>query len=222
MNAIGYVRVSTKEQAKNGVSLAMQAHKIRQYAELADMELVEIKSDEGKTAKNMNREGLEFIIKAVKNREVDAVIIYKLDRLTRSLKDLNLLVELFNKNDVALCSIKDSLDTKTANGRMVINLLGTISQWEREVISERTSEALQELKASGKRYGQIPFGKELANGRLVNCTQEQEIIKEIKALKNKGYGYTKIASVLNDEGYTTRQQTSYSKQTVYSLCANLS
>lgn len=221
MKAIGYVRVSTNEQAKNGVSLDLQARKIRQYAELKEIELLDIKADEGKTAKNMHREGLQNVIKAVQNREVDAVVIYKLDRLTRSLKDLNYLIELFNKNNVSLCSIKDSLDTKTANGRMVINLLGTISQWERETVAERTSEALQELKAEGRRYGQIPFGKMVVCGRLTNNPQEQEIIAEIKALKSKGYSYREIAEVLNGKGYTTRQQTLFKKQTVYSLYAHL-
>jgi len=219
IKAIGYVRVSTLKQE---ISVDMQTKKIKQYAELNDLELQDIIIDHGKSAKNLKRPGAKKLLSLVKSHKIDTVIIYKLDRLTRSLKDLNNLIELFNKNDVSLASIKDSLDTRTANGRMVINLLGTISQWEREVIGERTSEALQELKASGKRYGNIaPFGKQYVNGRILPNILEQEILNTIEDLKAQGCSYTKIANELTMEGYTTRKGTQYTKNSVYKIAGSV-
>ena len=113
MNAIGYIRVSTDEQAREGVSLENQREKIVAYCSLNDMILVETITDEGISAKNLNREGMQTLISLVKHGKVNAVIVYKLDRLSRSVKDTISLIELFEKHKVAFHSIIDHIDTKT-------------------------------------------------------------------------------------------------------------
>jgi len=219
MQTVGYVRVSTVKQE---ISVDIQVDKIKQYAKLNDLHLTDIIIDQGKSAKDLHRPGMEKLLKLVLSHRIDSVIIYKLDRLTRSLKDLNRLVELLNKHDVTLTSIKDSLDTRTANGRMIINFLGTISQWEREVIGERTSEALQELKASGKRYGRIaPFGKQYVNGRILPNILEQEILNTIGDLKAQGCSYKEIAEELTRGGYTTRNGSNYNKNSIYKVARSV-
>jgi len=132
MKAALYTRVSTEEQSKEGVSLSNQLDKCRLQAQLSELSIVREIQDGGKSGKSLNRPGIEEIIRLAKRKEIDAVVIYKLDRLTRNVSDLNRLIELFTKCGVSLISVKDSLDTQTAAGRMVINILGTISQWERE------------------------------------------------------------------------------------------
>jgi len=153
LKAIGYIRVSTADQAKQGFSLDLQGNKITLQADLADYDLVEIIRDEGHSAKNMKRPGIERVIQMVKAGEVEAVIIYKLDRLTRRVADLDRFIQLLNKKDIALISVKDSIDTKTAAGRMVLNVITAISQWEREAIGERTSDALRLKRSRGEKTG---------------------------------------------------------------------
>src|SRR2546422_11769131 len=111
MRAIGYVRVSTDKQAEDGVSLEVQEVKIRAMAVVQGAELLDLIVDGGESAKNLVRPGMERLLALVNERKVDTVIIAKLDRLTRSVKDLCGLLELFEKRNVALISVAESLDT---------------------------------------------------------------------------------------------------------------
>jgi len=138
MQAIGYVRVSTDKQAETGGSLEAQAEKIRAMAVVQGAELSDVIVDGGESAKSMNRPGLRRLLALVEARKVDTVIVAKLDRLTRSVKDLCELLELFERKGVALVSVAESLDTGSAAGRLVITIMGAVSQWEREAIGERT------------------------------------------------------------------------------------
>jgi len=124
MQAIGYVRVSTDRQAEQGVSLEAQEAKIRAMATVQGAELMEVIVDGGESAKSLNRPGLQRLLGLVNACEVDAVIVAKLDRLTRSVKDLCGLLELFETRKVALISVAESLDTGSAVGRLVITIYG--------------------------------------------------------------------------------------------------
>src|SRR5690348_10951065 len=156
MKAIGYARVSTDRQAEQGVSLEAQEAKIRAMATVQGAELIEVIVDGGESAKNLNRPGLRRLLALVEHGTVDAVIVAKLDRLTRSVKDLCELLELFEKRKVALVSVAESLDTGSAAGRLVITIMGAVSQWEREAIGERTRDALRHKRAQGERTGNVP------------------------------------------------------------------
>jgi site-specific DNA recombinase len=157
MKVIGYVRVSTEEQSQQGVSLSNQEQKIRAYCTAKDWEMITVIRDEGCSGKDLNRPGVQEIIKGCRKRTFDVVVTMKLDRLTRSVKDLGYLVEdVFNKHGIAFSSLQDNFDTSTANGRMVMNILATLAQWERDVISERTRDAMQFMKNSLKLIGAVP------------------------------------------------------------------
>jgi hypothetical protein len=119
MLAIGYARVSTDRQADQGVSLDAQTAKIRAMATVQGAELLDVVVDGGESAKSMNRPGLQRVLDLVRDGKVEAVIVAKLDRLTRSVKDLCELLELFERRRVALVSVAESLDTSTAAGRPV-------------------------------------------------------------------------------------------------------
>src|ERR1700738_477499 len=163
MKVIGYARVSTDKQAETGVSLDAQIGKIRAMAVLQGAELLDI-IVEGESAKNLNRPGMARLLALVDKREVDAVIVAKLDLLTRSVKDLCALLESFERRGVALVSVAESLDTGSAAGRLVINIMTAVSQWEREAIGERTRDAMQHKKSTGRCVGNIAYGYRLAAG----------------------------------------------------------
>jgi site-specific DNA recombinase len=155
MLTIGYVRVSTDRQAEHGVSLEAQEAKIRAMATVQGAELLDVIVDGGESAKSLNRPGLQRLMALVNGGKVQAVIVAKLDRLTRSVKDLCGLLELFEKRKVALISVAEALDTGSAAGRLVITIMGAVSQWEREAIGERTRDALRHKRRNGERVGNI-------------------------------------------------------------------
>jgi len=150
MKAIGYVRVSTEKQADFGVSLEAQSEKVRAMAVVQDAELAEVIIDAGESAKSLNRPGMARLLSLVDSGAVDIVIIAKLDRLTRSVKDLAELLERFTRRGVSLVSVAESLDTGTAAGRLVLNIMTAVSQWEREAIGERTRDAMHHKRANGE------------------------------------------------------------------------
>jgi DNA invertase Pin-like site-specific DNA recombinase len=129
MKAIGYIRVSTAKQADSGVSLEAQSETVRAMATVQGAELVEVIVDAGESAKSLNRPGMERLLSLVDSRGVDTVIIAKLDRLTRSVKDLAELMERFKRRGVSLVSVAESLDIGTAAGRLVLNIMVSVSQW---------------------------------------------------------------------------------------------
>ena len=207
MKAIGYVRVSTDKQAEQGVSLEAQEAKIRAMATVQGADLLEVIIDGGESAKNLNRPGLKRLIGRVDSGKVEAVIIAKLDRLTRSVKDLCSLLELFEKRGVALISVAESLDTASAAGRLVITIMAAVSQWEREAIGERTRDALWHKRRSGERVGNIRFGFRLSpDGKHVEPDPgEQGVLTEIRHLRQSGYTMRGIAAALNRQSVRTRR-----------------
>ena len=132
MKTVGYIRVSTDEQSTNGVSLAEQRAKIKGYANLYGLTLVAVIEDAGQSAKSMDRPGLRQVLDMLGKGMVEAVVVSKLDRLTRSVRDLGqLLDEQFGaQGKAALLSVSEQIDGRSAGGRMVLNLLATVSQWK--------------------------------------------------------------------------------------------
>jgi len=193
IKAVGYVRVSTEEQAREGLSLAAQEEKIRAYCTAKGWRLVRIYRDEGFSGKDLNRPGLQSLIQDLKNDGFEAVVVAKLDRLTRSVRDLGYLIDdLFD--GVALASVEESLDTTTAGGRFVLHILGAVAQWERETIAERTRNTLRFKRERGEWVGRIPYGFKIGpDGRLVEDPEEIKNIQRMKRLRRRGRSYREIA-----------------------------
>jgi len=121
-------------------------------------DLGEVIVDAGESAKSLNRPGMERLLSVVNAGAVDIVIVAKLDRLTRSVKDLADLLERFTRRGVSLVSVAEALDTGAAVGRLVLKIMTAVSQWEREAIGERTRDAMSHKRAKGERVGTLPFG----------------------------------------------------------------
>jgi site-specific DNA recombinase len=217
--AIGYIRVSTDKQAEHGVSLDAQCEKIKAMAIVREVELTEMIIDAGESAKSLNRTGMARLLELVNGRKIDTVIITKLDRLTRSVRDLADLLELFEKRGVSLISVNESLDTATAAGRLVLNVMASVSQWEREAIGERTRDAMRHKKANGERVGTISFGYRLApDGLHVEPEPiEQEILYRIRELREAGFTLDAIATELTTQGFTTRRGGAWKKQHIHNI-----
>jgi site-specific DNA recombinase len=216
MKAIGYVRVSTEKQADHGVSLEAQSEKVRAMAVVQGAELMELIVEAGESAKSLSRPGMARLLSLVDAKAVDVVIIAKLDRLTRSVKDLAELLERFTRRGVSLVSVAESLDTGSAAGRLVLNIMTAVSQWEREAIGERTRDALRHKKSQGERVGTVPFGCRLAaDGVHFEADPgEQAHLARIRQMRNEGHTTRRIADELNRDGVTTRRGTAWRHQYV--------
>jgi DNA invertase Pin-like site-specific DNA recombinase len=209
---VGYIRVSTIEQANDGVSLAAQRAKLEAYALALDLELVEICVDAGVSAKSLDREGLQQALDAMRSKRADGLVVAKLDRLTRSVVDLGWLIEPKRFGERwELLSVGDSIDTRTAAGRMVLRMLAVVSEWEREAIGERTKAAMEHLRSEGVAVGRAPFGQRYSepneDGRraLVPVAGEQTVVQRIRELRANGSTWRTIAAQLNDEGHQTKR-----------------
>jgi len=214
MKVIGYTRVSTEEQATSGISLADQAAKIRAYATLYDLDLVELVEDAGESAKSMDRPAMQAALLAVREGRAQGILVAKLDRLTRSVGDMaNLITEYFgdrSTHGASLFSVTDLVDTRSANGRLSLNIITTVAQWEREVIGERTRAALAHLKANGVKLGQ-PVLEADAEG--------QATAARIHELKAEGKTLRDIAAVLTAEGRKTRRGGAWAPATIAKVLA---
>lgn len=230
MKALGYVRVSTSEQSAKGHSLDAQSTKIKQLAALHEIENVIIIADPGASAKNLKRPGIQEVIAEIKAGNVSHLIIAKLDRLTRSVLDLQIIMALCEKHGVALMSVADSLDTKSAAGRLVINIMASVAQWEREITAERTADTIAYMKANSlKTGGTTPYGynkvliepvvnPEKPKYKLVKNYDEQAIISQIISYRYTGLSFRLIAEHLNELKIPSKSGGKWHSETVSAIC----
>jgi site-specific DNA recombinase len=216
---VGYIRVSTREQAETKLSLTHQEEKIRAYASSKDLNIDHIYNDAAESAKDLNREAIRQLLADVEKGKIGHVIIYKLDRLIRNVENLGFLVRLFDKKIVTLSSVQESLDTSNASGRFVVNILGNIAQWEREQIQERTQAALDVKRRRGEKLGGIvPYGFRSRQGRLIGHPDEQKVLREVLKSRKGGEGYQDIAESLNKRKVKPRNGARWYASTIRSIC----
>ncbi len=209
--AAGYIRVSTQEQAQEGVSLSMQAEKIKAYCALNDLTLVGIYGDPGISGKSIkSRPGIQAVLSLVKAKRISAVVVYKLDRIGRNTVETLDIAKRMDKAGVALHSITEKLDTQSALGRFFFTMTASLAEMERALIAERTSSALALKRSKGEKTGGFcPYGYRSVEGKLVPDADEQRLIKRIKTLRRKGYSYQRIADTLTEKGIFTRKGTRF-------------
>jgi site-specific DNA recombinase len=210
---VGYIRVSSEQQRDEGVSLEAQRARLRAYALALDLELVAIDEDAGYSAKSVNtRPALLRALARLEAGEADGVLVVKLDRLTRSVRDLGDLVERYFASRFSLLSVCDSIDTRTASGRLILNVLTSVAQWEREATGERTRDALAHLKSEGIMVGGVPLGLRRtdeidATGRrvVVPAPDELNTVARARALRAGGSSLRSIARILCEEAHATKR-----------------
>jgi site-specific DNA recombinase len=211
LRVIGYTRVSTEEQASSGFGLDAQLGKVRAYCELYELDLIRVESDPGFSGKDLERPGVTAVLAELRRRRdgADGLVVAKLDRLTRSLRDWQRLIEehFGDQAGKRLFSVDESIDTRRASGRLVLNVIMTVAQWEREVIGERTKDALAAKIARGERCGKVRFGQDLApDGRtLVPNEREQDAIRRMREWRAQGKTYRDLCEMLEQLGIETKE-----------------
>lgn len=213
LRLLGYVRVSTDDQARNGVSLEAQEDRIRAWATAYGHTLVGVESDPGVSGAVAphKRPGLAKVLAAIRAGEVDGLVVYKLDRLSRSVRDILDLADTARKRGWTLASVTEALDTSTAMGSFVLGIFSLLAEMERAVISERTKAGLDQIAREGRpRSGRLPFGYRCAgqdmqdtrvhatSGQLAPYECEQRQLRAMLALRAKGQGARRIARTLNE------------------------
>lgn len=205
--AIGYVRVSTEGQAKEGVSLDAQQQKIEAWCLANDVALGGLFVDAGLSGKRAdNRPELQNALSAV-TRSKGVLVVYSLSRLARSTKDTIVIAERLDKAGADLVSLSEKLDTTSAAGKMVFRMMAVLAEFERDQISERTSTAMAHKKSKGERVGTVPFGfRLLDDGRsLVQDEREQAVIELMELLRESGFSYGAVAELLNRKSVPTKK-----------------
>jgi site-specific DNA recombinase len=208
---VGYIRVSTEEQAREGVSLAAQRARIEAQAIASDLDLITVYEDAGVSAKSLVRPGLRAALDALDAGRADGLLTFKLDRLTRSVRDLGALLDDYFRERFALLSVSDAVDTRTAGGRLVLNVLTSVAEWEREAIGERTRVALAHLKSQGVRLGRVPLEAASADGA--------QTLTRARQLRADGATLRQIAATLTTEGRRTSRGGRWAPETVRLLLA---
>ena len=215
--AIGYARVSTDEQAREGVSLAAQRSRIRAYAEAKDLNLVDVLSDDGVTGKTLERPGLREMMRRCEQGEIAHVVVWKLDRLTRTTRHLLSLVEdLFLARQVELHSVSESLDTSSPHGRFVLTLFGGLAELERGQIAERTKGAMAYKRQLMQPTSHPPLGFRSTGSkeRMVAVPDELAIVRRILEFWRRGSSYGRIAAEMNAEAVPTKRGARWYASTV--------
>ena len=214
---IGYARVSSEDQARNGVSLSSQRQRIRAYAEANDYELIRVASDDGVSGFKApdKRPAMAKALESIKSREADGIVAIALDRLSRNAIETTLLIERSEKEGWRLIAMDLALDTGTSTGKMTAHVLAAVAQMYRDQISERTQDALDRLAQQGRaRSRHIPYGFRTARGGtrsvkgdhspLVKHEQEQKILATARRMRKNGRTLQGVADHLNSRGQRRR------------------
>jgi DNA invertase Pin-like site-specific DNA recombinase len=192
MRVIGYVRVSTEEQAMSGAGLEAQRQAIAAECERRGWKLIDVIEDAGWSAKDLRRPGIKAALQVLGAGDAKALVVAKLDRLSRSLLDFAGLMAKAQRQGWGVIALDVQVDTSTASGEAMANMLATFAQFERRLIGQRTKEALAVKKASGVRLGRPP-------------TVPRAVVRRIQQLRARGHSFRAIADELNESGVPTAQ-----------------
>jgi len=190
VKVVGYVRVSTEEQAESGAGMEAQRQAIRSAARDRGWELVALFDDAGLSAATLVRPGLTAALSAVESGQAAALVVAKLDRLSRSLVDFAGLMERSRRRGWALVALDLGVDTTTPAGEMVANVMATFAQFERRLIGVRTKEALAVKRAQGVKLGRPR-------------TLPRDVVERVSAERRAGHSLATIADRLNADGVIT-------------------
>jgi len=206
-----YVRVSTKEQSEHGYSIDEQTTRLKAYCKAMGWKITKVYTDGGYSGANTNRPALQDLILASQRHSIDAVVVYKLDRLSRSQKDTLTLIEGFLDNGVAFISMTESFDTSTPFGRATVGILSCFAQLERENIKERTQIGKEARAKEGKFHGGgfAPIGYDYKDGQLIVNEYEAMQVRMIHELFQQGESFRRIEKIMGEKGYSHKNGTWY-------------
>lgn len=221
--AVGYIRVSTKKQAEQGISMDVQMSKIRKYCDLHDFELVTFKIDTVSAEFVKKRKGATEVFQMAKEGKVDHVVVYKLDRLFRNAEESLFHSRILKEQGVELHSLTESIDTSTPLGKFFFTITAAYAEMERGLASERTQAVFDERReqnlklARWTRLGIRTTGEKDNRGKSVQQTINDVEMKAVllaQSYRSEGLSYRQIAARLFDEGFSSRTNNVFSPSTI--------
>ena len=218
MKILGYIRVSTKLQSEKGNSLKLQSSKIKDYCRLNDYNLIEIYEDKGISGMSIDkRDGYKEMVENLTNNQIDGIVVWSLSRLGRKMKDVVEFMDTLKQNNINFFSIKENLSNNDKVGSLIMNILGSINEFEVEVIRERIKDVKRNKKENGEVYGRLQYGWDNINGKLIKNIYEFSIIKRIKNLRSRGYSWRKISNRLNDDNIQSKDGNIWYDGSLYNM-----
>ncbi|TRZ94934.1 recombinase family protein [bacterium] len=210
-----YCRKSVEERAEETFGSIENQHEsilsfIASHKHEGWVPLAERYDDNGFTGSNINRPSLQKLINDIKEGRVNMVVVYKLDRLSRSLVDFVQILKFFEEHSVAFASITQPIDTSTSTGKLMLHILSSFAEFERELISERTRDKMAAARKRGQWMGGRPplgYDVEKDSKKLTVNQEDAKLIREIFDLYLKGNSLLKVAQIINDKGYRSKQAT---------------
>lgn len=194
MKAVIYKRVSSSIQVTDGASLEMQEERLKAYIFAQGWDLTEIYEDAGLSGSDTNRPAFKKMISDAEKGKLDCIVVYKLDRLTRSVRDFHELAEKLDSLKINIVSVTQNLDTSSSVGRLLRNILVDFANFEREMIKERVMDSKYALAEKGVWLGgKTPYGYKAVNKKLVIVPEEIEVIKGMFEGYLKGYSMRELA-----------------------------
>lgn len=199
-----YVRVSTAEQVKEGYSIGEQTERLKAYCKAQNWKVIKVYTDGGYSGGNTDRPALQEMM--LNLNKTDCILVYKLDRLSRSQKDTLILIDKFLSAGVDFASITENFDTGTPFGRAMIGILSVFAQLEREQIKERMILGKEGRAKEGRWHGggYLPIGYDYVGGKLVINEYEAMQIRELHKLFQEGKNYMQIEQIFADKGYSQK------------------
>ena len=215
-----YARVSTEDQAKEGFSLASQLEKLRSYCKARGWKIVGEYIDDGYSGRDTRRPAYQKMMREINSWDV--LLVMKMDRIHRNSKNFMLMMEELRKKNKEFVSMTESLDTSTAMGRFVMDIIQRIAQLESEQIGERVYDGMRQKAKQG--VGMLgsppPYGYEYRDGNLIMIEKEAEIVKKMYEMYGNGASLKEIVEWLNDNGIKTKKGGRWTKKTVARILSN--
>ena len=175
-----YVRVSTEDQAKHGYSMAAQEEALKNYCAALGYDVYKIYKDEGKSAKDMkNRPAMQKLLEDAEAKKFAAIFIYKLDRFSRSLKDLILSIDKIKGWGIDFISLQDRIETNSATGKLMFHIVSAFAEFERNVIGERTKFGMDKKAREGSFVSKAPLGYKYENKEIIVDKKDREKVLAI-------------------------------------------
>ena len=216
-----YIRVSTERQANEGDSLEEQENELKKFCDFRQFAIHQTYIERGKSGGNTNRPEYQKLVKDIQERKINAVVVKKLDRLSRSLLDFENLMRMMNDNDVEFISIKENFDTTTAMGKAMLRVALVFAQLEREQTSERLSDVMG-YRASQGIYngGTRPLGYTVINKELVPYKKEKQIVELIFQKFIETRSTVSVATFLNETGFSDQKARPFEKRQIQWILQN--
>lgn len=200
-----YVRVSTEEQAKEGLSVDAQIDKCKSFCEARDWEIFKIYKDAGYSAGSLNRPALELLIRDANEKKFNTILVYKIDRFSRKLKDLIMVLENLKEKNINFTSVTEQIDTTSAMGEAFFQIIGVFAQLERGMVKERVELAFERKIKFGEALFRAPFGYIYKNKKLVPDPENSRKVKEVFEMWAQNIDYKEISKQFNIPSSTLYQ-----------------